>query len=236
MDHERILIIAAHPDDIEFRAAGAVARWTREGRRVEYCLATSGDKGVNGHRARSMTIEEKRAVREAEQKKAASAVGVEAVHFLRHADGELENAPALRRDLVRVMRKSRPGLVIADDPAKGAFDSFYGYHGDHRAIARAAFDALYPAVGNENYFPELLAEGLEPHRPQEAYFSTIPDADVWVDIADTFDLKIEALRCHESQLGDYDDMVSHLREWAKRSGERGGLACAECFRRMEVPQ
>lgn len=236
MDHENILIIAAHPDDIEFRAAGSVAKWAREGRRVEYCLATSGDKGVNGRRARSMTIEEKRAIREAEQKAAAAAVGVEKVHFLRHTDGELENTPALRRDLVRVMRKSRPDLVISDDPAKDAFDSFYGYHGDHRAISKAAFDALYPAVGNENYFPELLAEGMEPHKPKEAYFSTIPDADVWVDIAGTFDLKIKALQCHRSQVEDFEDMVPLLREWAKRSGERAGLECAECFRRMEAPQ
>ncbi len=236
MEHERILIVAAHPDDIEFRSAGSVAQWVRAGRRVEYCLATSGEKGLNGPRARTMTIEQKRAIREAEQKEAAAAVGVEVVHFLRHTDGELANTAALRRDLVRVMRSTRPDLVITDDPAKAAFDSFYGYHADHRAIARATFDALYPAVGNANYFPELLAEGMEPHKPAEAYFGTIPDADTWIDISDTFDLKVEALRRHKSQVDDIEEMVPLLRDWAKRAGERGDLECAECYRRMEVPQ
>lgn len=236
MEHQKILIICAHPDDIEFRCAGSVAKWTREGRRVEYCLATSGDKGVNGPESRHMTIEEKRAVRESEQHAAAAVVGVEKIHFLRHTDGEVRNTAELRRDLVHVMRECKPDLVIADDPANDAFDSFYGYHGDHRAVAEAVFDSLYPAVGNENYFPELLAEGLEPHTPKEAYFKTIPGADTWVDITDTFELKLEALRCHESQLNDFDEMIPLLRDWAKRSGEAGGLECAESYRRMEVPQ
>ena len=236
MEHQKILIIAAHPDDIEFRSAGSVAKWVSEGRRVEYCLATSGDKGVNGPESRTMSIEEKRAIREAEQQAAAAVVGVEKVHFLRHTDGELRNTTELRRDLVRVMRECKPDLVIADDPARDDFDSFYGYHRDHRAIAKATFDALYPAVGNANFFPELLAEGLEPHKPKEAYFKTIPCADTWVDIADTFDLKIKALKCHKSQVDDFEELSTHLRNWAKRSGEEGGLECAESYRRMEVPQ
>ncbi len=236
MVHQNILIIAAHPDDIEFRSAGSVAKWVREGRRVEYCLATSGDKGVNGPESRTMTIEEKQAIREREQREAAAVVGVSQIHFLRHTDGEVRNTTELRRDLVRVMRACKPELVIADDPANDAFDSFYGYHSDHRAVARAAFDALYPAVGNENYFPELLAEGLEPHKPREAYFKTIRGSDTWIDITDTFDLKVKALHCHKSQLDESEDLITHLRNWAKRSGEAGGLECAESCRRMEVPQ
>ena len=235
MEHQKILIICAHPDDIEFRSAGSAAKWVREGRRVEYCLATSGDKGVNGPESRRMTIEEKRAIRESEQRAAAAVVGVEHVHFLRHTDGEVRNTTELRRDLVHVMRECKPDLVIADDPANDAFDSFYGYHRDHRAVAKAVFDALYPAVGNANFFPELLAEGLEPHNPREVYFKTIRGADTWVDITDTFDLKIKALRCHNSQVKDFEELVPHLSNWAKRSGEGGGLECAESYRRMEVP-
>ncbi len=235
MEHQKILIICAHPDDIEFRSAGSAAKWVREGRRVEYCLATSGDKGVNGPESRRMTIEEKRAIRESEQRAAAAVVGVEHVHFLRHTDGEVRNTTELRRDLVHVMRECKPDLVIADDPANDAFDSFYGYHRDHRAVAKAVFDALYPAVGNANFFPELLAEGLEPHNPREVYFKTIRGADTWVDITDTFDLKIKALKCHKSQVKDFEELVPHLRNWAKRSGEEGGLECAESYRRMEVP-
>lgn len=235
MEHERILIICAHPDDIEFRSAGSAAKWTREGRRVAYCLATSGDKGVNGPESRRMSIEEKRAIRESEQRAAAAVVGVEQIYFLRHTDGEVRNTAELRRDLVRVMREYKPDLVIADDPARDDFDSFYGYHRDHRAIAKATFDALYPAVGNENFFPELLAEGFEPHTPREAWFKTIRGADTWVDITDTFDLKVEALHCHKSQINASEDLITHLRNWAKRSGEEGGLECAESYRRMEVP-
>ena len=203
---------------------------------MEYCLATSGDKGVNGPESRTMTVMEKQAIREKEQRAAAAVVGVEQVHFLRHTDGELRNTTELRRDLVRVMRERKPDLVIADDPANDAFDSFYGYHRDHRAVAKAAFDALYPAVGNENFFPELLAESLEPHNPKEVYFKTIRGADTWVDITDTFDLKIEALHCHKSQVDPGEDLVAHLRNWAERSGEAGGIECAESYRRMEVPQ
>ena len=157
MDHQNILIIAAHPDDIDFRASGSAALWTREGRRVEYLVATSGEKGFsgNGH----LSIEERQAIREREQRTAAAAAGVEQVHFLRHPDGELSNTAELRRDMVRVMRQVKPDLVLSDDPANDAYDSFYGYHSDHRAIGQAVFDALYPAVGNENYFPELLSDG-----------------------------------------------------------------------------
>jgi len=236
MDHQTILIIAAHPDDIEFRCAGSAALWVRQGRRVEYCLCTSGEKGFNGNGWRRFSAEERRAIRETEQRAAAAAVGAAAVHFLRHPDGELRNIPELRRDLVRLMRRLKPGLVVSGDPSMDAYDSFYGYHSDHRAAAQAVFDALYPAVGNEHFFPELLEEGLEPHRPKEAYFGHPARADVWVDIAETFDIKMEALACHKSQIEDIGEIIPRMREWAKRSGEGGGLECAEAYRRLEVPE
>ncbi|MEE9275716.1 MAG: PIG-L deacetylase family protein [bacterium] len=238
MEHERILVIAAHPDDTEFFTAGSAAKWVRAGRRVEYCISTSGEKGFTGEAGRALSTEERWAIREEEQRAAARIVGVETLTFLRHVDGELENTPALRRDLVRVIRRARPGLVIAEDPAMSAYDSFYGYHSDHRVIAQAVFDALYPAAGNENYFPELIEEeGLAPFSPKEAYFGhAFHGANVWEDITETFDLKIRALACHKSQIEDIDELTPILRDWAKRAGEGEGLACAEAFRSLKVPQ
>ena len=130
----------------------------------------------------------------------------------------------------------KPNLVISDDPAKDAYDSFYGYHSDHRAIGQAVFDALYPAVGNKNFFPELIEEGLEPHKPQEAYFGTRDRPDTWIDISETFELKVKALACHKSQIPNIEIILPDLRDWCRRSGEAKGLECAECFRSLKVPQ
>ncbi|MBI3129612.1 MAG: PIG-L family deacetylase [Candidatus Tectomicrobia bacterium] len=235
MEHRTILFIAAHPDDLEFRSAGSAAVWAGQGRRVEYCLCTSGEKGFNGNGSRGLSLEERWTIREAEQRAAAEVLGVADVHFLRHPDGELENTPDLRRDLVRMMRRVKPDLVVSGDPAMASFDSFYGYHRDHRSANQAIFDALYPAVGNPNFFPELLAEGLEPHHPKEVYFSHPAKPDVWVDIAPVFEIKMRALACHKSQIGDVEELISHMRDWSKRMAEGSGLECAESYRRLEVP-
>ncbi|MFQ5896485.1 MAG: PIG-L deacetylase family protein, partial [Nitrospinota bacterium] len=218
--------------DIEFCCSGTVARWTQEGREVAYCLLTSGEKGLDG----PSPVGEKRLVREAEQREAARAIGVEEVHFLRFTDGELVNNRDLRRAIVRILRELRPELVLAPDPARGAFDNFYGCHSDHRAAGEACFDSLYPAAGNPQYFPELPAEGLLPHRPKEAYFVIPQSPNVWVDIGETFELKLRALACHRSQVGeDLDGLAARMREWAQKVGEPRGIALAESFRSLEVP-
>ena len=236
MEHRTILIIAAHPDDVDFGTSGSVALWTREKRNVEYLICTSGEKGFNSDSARSMPTSERRAIRETEQRASAAVVGVETVHFLRYPDGEMTNSPSLRRDMVRVMRKLKPELVVAVDPSHRKWDSFYGFHSDHRAVSQAAFDALYPAVGNQNFYPELLDDGLAPHHPKEVYFNHPSEPNLWVDITETFDLKLEALACHKSQIENIDQLAPHMRDWAKRSGEAGGLPCAESFRRLEIPE
>jgi LmbE family N-acetylglucosaminyl deacetylase len=236
MKHHRILAIAAHPDDLDFRLAGSAAIWIREGRHVEYVVATSGEKGFGGNGASRISTEERRAIREEEQCEAARVVGVEEVHFLRHTDGELANTAELRHQLVAVMRRVKPDLIISDDPAKDAYDSFYGYHSDHRAIGQAVFDAIYPAVSNENFFPELIGEGLAPHKPKEAYFGTHEHPNTWIDIGETFDLKVKALACHKSQISDIDKLVPGLRDWSRKSGEEKGFALAECFRSLGIPQ
>ncbi|MDA0999388.1 MAG: PIG-L family deacetylase [bacterium] len=237
MDHEKILVIVAHPDDIDFVCAGTVARWTREGREVAYCICTSGEKGFTGEGAEKISPGERREIREAEQRAAAAVLGVRDVTFLRQPDGELANTGGLRQEIVRQIRRHRPGLVLTEDPAMNAFDSFYGYHSDHRAVGLAAFESLYPAAGNENYFPELLAEGFAPFVPGEAYFQHGQEqANIWVDISETFELKLQALACHKSQVGDIEELRPKMREWAERNGEKAGFPLAETFRSLEIPR
>lgn len=235
MDHQNIVIIAAHPDDIDFRSSGSAALWTREGRRVSYIVATSGEKGFNGNG--KLSIEERQAIREREQRAAAQTAGVNEVYFLHHPDGELANTAELRRDIVRLLRQLKPDLVVSGDPSLDAYDSFYGYHSDHRAIAQATFDALYPAVGNENFFPELLEEGHAPFSPKEVYFSGRgANINTWVDIANTFNVKLQALACHESQIKDIKAIEPRLRDWCREMGKEKGLDCAECYRALEYPR
>ncbi len=227
----RVVAIAAHPDDLDFGCAGTLALWAREGADVTQLLVTSGDKGFEDDRP----LEEKQVIREREQRAAAREIGVRAVHFLRFPDGEVENTPALRREIVRVLRTVRPDTVLTFDPANLAFDNFYRYHPDHRAVAMAAYDALYPAAGNRNFFRELLLEGLEPHKVSVVYFISPPQADLWVDISSTFERKVAALRAHASQIGDPEGIAAFLEDWARRIGAPKGIALAESFRRLEVP-
>ncbi|MBI2881786.1 MAG: PIG-L family deacetylase [Candidatus Tectomicrobia bacterium] len=230
--YNRVLVIAAHPDDIDYGVAGSVAVWTRGRKVVGYCVATSGEKGFD----RDLPIEERMRIREEEQQAAAGVVGVEDVFFLRRPDGELENTRSLQREIVSVIRRFRPDVVVARDPASARFDSFYGCHPDHRAIAEAVFDAIYPAAGNRFFFPDLLKSGLEPHKVKEVLFGSSSSPDYYVDISPTLELKIKALRCHRSQIGDEENVEEVLRDWARKVGEPAGIPLAEAFRRMKNPE
>ena len=230
-DHNRILLIVAHPDDIDFVFAGTVALWTRSKKVVGYCIATSGEKGFE----EDLPVEERKRVREEEQRAAARVLGVEEVFYLRKPDGELKNDLALQRDLVAVIRKFRPDVVVTGDPASRGFDNFHGSHPDHRAIAEAAYDSIYPAAGNRFYFPELLESGLEPHKVREALFGTSSSPDFYVDISETFDLKMKALCCHKSQVSGDNKLEEVMRDWAGEIGGPEGIPLAEAFRRMKCP-
>lgn len=227
----RVVAVAAHPDDLDFGCAGTLALWASRGADVTELLVTSGDKGFEDDRP----LEEKQVIREREQQAAARELGVKAVRFLRFPDGEVENTPALRREIVRVLRTVRPDTVLLYDPANLAFDSFYRYHPDHRAVALAAYDAIYPATGNRSFFRDLLAEGLEPHKVAQVYFIGPPQPNVWIDIAATFPRKMAALRAHASQMKDPDGIEDFVRDWAHRIGAPKGIALAESFRHLEVP-
>lgn len=224
----RILVVMAHPDDPEFAAGGTIAHWTQEGHEVIYCLATRGDKGSDDP---TMHPERLAAIREAEQHAAAAILGVREVLFLNYLDGTLEPNLSLRRDIVRVIRRYRPEIVVTMDPQTLIRGDRYINHNDHRAIGLATLDAIFPAAGNPLYFPELLQEGLEPHRVREVYLATTEHANHWVDITDTFDRKLAALRCHASQIRDFAALEQRLRERLRRSID-GREILAEGFRRI----
>src|SRR5262245_37359249 len=219
-DIERILIVTAHPDDVDFGSAGSVARWTDAGIEVAYCICTSGEAGgFDRSVPRSTMIE----IREAEQRAAAKVVGVTDVTFLGYPDGRLESSFDLRRDISRVIRRVRPQRVITHSPERN-FQRVYASHPDHLAAGEACMAAVYPDARNPFAHPELLDdEGLEPWSVGEIYLATAAVPDVFVDITDTFDRKLEALKCHVSQHPDPDGLDDRIRSWNASNAELAGL-------------
>jgi LmbE family N-acetylglucosaminyl deacetylase len=225
----RILCISAHPDDNEFVIGGSVARWAREGRDVAFCLVTTGGAGVNEH---TPSNEGLIPIREREQRAAAKILGVKELILLGYADGTLEPTLGMRRDLTRVIRRFRPDVVVTGDPTVRYYAHEYLNHPDHRAVGSAALDAVFPSSETSAIFPELLAEGLPPHKVKQVFISGSLEPDVFVDIARTLAAKCRALKAHRSQVGKGEWVDQLLQAWAIRDGKRGGLRYAEAFRRM----
>jgi len=223
---KRAMAIVAHPDDIEFSCVGTLARWARFGSKISYVLCTSGDVGID---ASGMTRTEAAKIREDEQLEAAKIAGAEEVIFLREPDGMLEGTMQLRKKLVREIRRFRPEVVVTGDPTIVWVGNDYINHPDHRAAAYAALDATFPAAGQPNLFEELAAEGLTAHKPRKVYATTWGDADLYVNIEETIDIKIAALRAHKSQMKDWDPEES-IRDWASERGKGKEMAYAESFR------
>jgi len=213
---KRIAVVFAHPDDAEFICAGTVARWAAEGHHVTYVLLTNGDKGSDDPTA---TPEQLSATRMAEQRAACEVLGVRDALFLGYPDAMLVPDLNLRKDLVRVIRTVRPDVVVCQDPTVRFVGQNYLNHPDHRAAGEATLDAVYPAARDRMTFPELLAEGLEPHKVSEVYLAGANAPDVAVDITDFMETKLAALRCHESQMGEWDPEPM-LREWAREDAGR----------------
>ncbi len=223
---DRVMVIFAHPDDAEFGCSGTIARWARDGRYVVYVACTSGDKGTSDP---NMDPARLAAIREEEQMAAARVLGVKGVHFLRVPDGRVEDTVELRERLVRLIRQERPDIVVAQDPYR-----LYQLHRDHMMAGRAAMDAIFPSARDPLNFPEHLREGLQPHKTAELYLFGTDNPDVWVDITDTFDLKMAALRCHKSQVGHLEGLEERIREWATLQGKAKGIPLAESFKRIEM--
>jgi LmbE family N-acetylglucosaminyl deacetylase len=224
-----ILCVAAHPDDSEFTVAGSAARWAREGRTVYFCLVTDGGAGTNEHTPDAAGLV---AIRERECREAARILGVKDVVFLRYPDGTLEPTMDLRRDLTRVIRRYRPDVVVCSDPTIRWYGNEYLNHPDHRAAASATLDAVFPSAETRAIFPELLDEGLEPHKVKEVLISNAIPPDTWIDIGDTLEVKGAALKAHVSQVSDAEWVDDLLRSWAGEAGKKAGVKYAESFRRM----
>ncbi len=226
----RFLAIAAHPDDLDFGAAGTTASLTAAGDEVIYCLVTDGNAGGFDN---TISRSEMAAIRRDEQTAAAKVVGVDQLIFLGLPDGRVVADLELRKSLSRVIRQVKPDVVICQSPQRN-FDRIYASHPDHLAAGEATISAVYPDARNEFAYPELLsAEGLEPHTVPEIWMMAGPDLNHYVDITDTIDAKIEALLCHASQMREPERMPDLIREWGRQVAKAAGLGddrFAEAFR------
>jgi LmbE family N-acetylglucosaminyl deacetylase len=231
------LVVAAHPDDPDFGVAGTAARLARDGNDVHYLVLTSGDAGSEDP---EQSPEELSRIREGEQNAAGAILGLAGVHYLRFPDGELEPTLALRKAIVREMRRLHADVVLCQDPRSLVDDdSTYLNHPDHRAAGQAALDAAFPAAGNPSAFRDLLVEGLQPHKVREVwlYFTSGQHANHWVDISETLELKLQALACHDSQVGGWvrsGGLRSEMTKWAEEEAQRHelGYRYAEGFQRI----
>jgi LmbE family N-acetylglucosaminyl deacetylase len=233
-DVSRVLVIAAHPDDADFGVAGSVARWTDAGMAVAYCIVTDGDAGAIDH---TISRDELANLRRDEQRAAAAVVGVHDVHFLGYPDGALVASRELRRDICRVVRTLRPDRVVCQSPERN-WEAIAASHPDHLAAGEATVCAFYPDARNPFAHPELLAEGLEPHRVRELWLAAHPDSNCAVDVTESFDRKIAALRCHVSQVGEGEWLTERVGSWLSAGARRAGLPdgrLAETFRIVTAP-
>jgi len=216
---DSVLVVVAHPDDVDFGSAGTVAALTDVGVDVAYCLVTSGEAGSD-----HLTIDavELSAMREHEQTAAAKEVGVDRLWFLRHPDGAVQATIELRRDITRVIREVRPELVICQSPER-LLERIFASHPDHLAAGEAALCAVYPDARNPRSYPELLDEGLAPHTVKQVWLSAHARPDLRIDVTDTFDRKIAALRAHHSQTAHRDDLEDMIRGWLTITAEAAGM-------------
>ncbi|MBW8805570.1 MAG: PIG-L domain-containing protein [Catenulispora sp. 13_1_20CM_3_70_7] len=216
----RVLVVTAHPDDVDFGAAGTVATWTDAGIEVTYATVTSGEAG---EAFPDTPRTEVGALREAEQIAAAKCVGVTDVRFLHWPDGRLTPSLELRRDISRVIRQVRPDRILIPS-AELDLERIYASHPDHRAVGEAAIAAVYPDARNPWAHTELLRdEGLEPWTVPETWVMATKNATEPVDITDVFDRKIAALQAHASQIGGHQDLEGMLRNWGSAVAQKLGL-------------
>ena len=223
-----IMVVTAHPDDAEFGVAGTVARWVKQGKQVVYVVSTDGDKGTSD---RSLKPEQLGEIRKKEQRAAAKVLGVREVVFLGYPDQGLEDTPEYRKQIVRLIRMYRPRIVVTSDPYRR-----YLWHRDHRIAGQVTLDAVFPFARDHLAYPDLLEEGLEPHDVEEILFWAAEDINYRSDITDTFDLKIAALRCHQSQIQGFPDPNPEdwLRERCRQMAEGEDFELAEGFHRVVI--
>src|SRR4051812_28181383 len=216
---QRALCVMAHPDDVDFGSAGTVATWVKQGIEVSYCLITDGDAGGFDP---SVPRAEIAGIRRAEQTAAAEEVGVTDLTFLGYPDGRLESTMDLRRDITRVIRQKKPDRVLCQSPERN-YARIFASHPDHLAAGEATLCAVYPDSRNPFTFTELMDEGCEPWTVREVWMGAMQNPNRFVDITDTVDMKLAALRRHVSQLPDADATMDRVRQWTSATAKAAGL-------------
>jgi LmbE family N-acetylglucosaminyl deacetylase len=223
----RFMVIVAHPDDADFGPAGAAAAWIDAGSEGWLVCCTSGDAGGEDPTLDPLDLAR---AREEEQRRAAKIVGYAGVTFLHQPDGALVNDLPLREMLVREIRTFRPDAVLAGDPEVVIHQGGAVNHTDHRAAGIAAVDAVYPAARNPMAFPWLAKGGLAAHKVRRLYLMWTNSADTWIDVSATVDRKIEALRCHASQLHEPEEVFKRVRGRLAEQGAQIDVEAAEGYR------
>jgi LmbE family N-acetylglucosaminyl deacetylase len=221
-------VVTPHPDDAEFGVAGTVAKWTREGKQVVYVVCTNGNKGTSDP---DVKPDELAKIRQNEQRAAAEILGVREVVFLENQDQGLEDTPEFRKQIVRMIRRYRPETVVTADPYRR-----YIWHRDHRIAGQVTIDAVFPYARDHLAYPDLLEEGLQPHKVREMLFWASENINFRSDVTATFDLKLAALQCHKSQVNSmrFSDLEDWLRKRCKDLAEGEDFELAEAFHREEI--
>lgn len=225
----KVLVVTAHPDDVDFGAGGTIAQWTAKGIEVAYCIATNGDQGGEDP---DLPRDQMPVIRQREQRDAGAILGVSDIEFLNYRDGWLEPTIELRKKIVRAIRRVQPDRMVIQSPERN-WDRLGASHPDHMAAGEAAIQAVYPDARNRFAFMDLLEEGLEPWRVKEVWVMSMITPNHYIDITDTFPKKMAALHAHVSQTAHHSELEQMVREWGERNAVAGALPegrIAEAFR------
>ena len=221
------MVVTPHPDDAEYGIAGTVARWTQEGKKVIYVVCTNGNKGSSDP---AMTPERLAQIREDEQQAAAALLGVSEVVFLRHEDQSLEDTPEFRKQIVGLIRMYRPDTVATSDPYRR-----YIWHRDHRITGQVVLDAVFPYARDHMAYPDLIEQGLQPHNVKEVLLWAAEEPNYFSDISNTFEVKMAALRSHDSQVGHLPtEWEDRMRQRYTAFAEGREMQMAEAFYRVDM--
>ena len=229
--HQRAMVVVAHADDAEWGCAGTVAKWCAGGWEVVYVLCTDGSKGSEDPAMTSGRLVE---IRKQEQLDAGKVLGLKDIVFLGYEDSMLEPTLELRRDIAREIRRHRPDVLICMNPVRSVDGEGYLGHPDHFASGEAALSAVFPSSRDRLTFPELLREGLEPHKVKEVWMMFHGDtADKFVDVSAYMDTAVDALKAHQTQVSEEDAEVD-MRQWRNSTGKKVGFEFAEAFKVFQL--
>jgi LmbE family N-acetylglucosaminyl deacetylase len=223
--------IHAHPDDQEFSIGGTLAKWSKAGCEIISVTITSGDSGSNDVTKDGKYKPELAILREVEQQAANDVLGIKHTVFMRYPDGELQPTLALRKELTRLIRQYKPEVVLTGNPEGWFYGNEYVNHPDHRAAAQAATEAVFPSAGTRLIFTDLLEASYEPHNVKRLYIHGTDKPDTWIDITETIDIKVEALKKHVSQVS-VDEVEKWMKDWAKEDAKDKDFEYAESHRVM----